>query len=87
MNDTSADTSTASFEDTLLALQEIVDALEAGNLPLSETISRFEEGARLADRCRKLVSDAELRITVLSETADELDEPEDGDDDFTYVPF
>jgi exodeoxyribonuclease VII small subunit len=65
---TSPSTSTAaSFEETLLALQEIVEALEAGNLPLAETVRQFEQGSRLADQARRQLAEAELRITVLTE--------------------
>lgn len=58
---------TASFEETLVALQRIVEDLEAGNLPLAETVRKFEQGSRLADRARRQLADAELRITVLTE--------------------
>jgi exodeoxyribonuclease VII small subunit len=79
---------TSSFEGILASLQAIVEKLEVGNLPLSETIDRFEEGTRLADHARKLIEEADLRITVLSED-DVDDESEDGayDDDGSDIPF
>ncbi len=76
-----------SFEETLGSLQSIVETLEAGKLPLAETIARFEEGTRLAGLCQKLVSEAELRITVLTSTMDSFDDVEDNDDDLVSVPF
>ena len=79
--------SDASFEETLMALQTIVEALEQGHLPLSETIAHFEAGTRLAEYCQKLVADAELRITVLTEVDEDLDDPEEDDDDLVNVPF
>lgn len=63
----STSTTAASFEETLLALQGIVEELEAGNLPLAETVRKFEQGSRLADQARRQLTDAELRITVLTE--------------------
>ena len=62
-----SETPTPSFEDTLLALQGIVEQLEAGNLPLAETVRKFEQGSRLADQARRQLAEAELRITVLTE--------------------
>ncbi|HEU0165098.1 MAG TPA: exodeoxyribonuclease VII small subunit [Thermomicrobiales bacterium] len=77
-----------SLEEALAALQVIVEQLEQGNLPLAETIARFEEGSRLAELCQKLIDDAELRITVLTEDDDELDADDRFDDeDPTDVPF
>ncbi|MGC4107178.1 MAG: exodeoxyribonuclease VII small subunit [Thermomicrobiales bacterium] len=58
---------TPSFEETLIALQGIVEELEAGNLPLAETVRKFEQGSRLADQARRQLAEAELRITVLTE--------------------
>ncbi|MGC4191578.1 MAG: exodeoxyribonuclease VII small subunit, partial [Thermomicrobiales bacterium] len=60
-------TTSASFEETLLALQQIVEDLEAGNLPLAETVRKFEQGSRLADQARRQLAEAELRVTVLTE--------------------
>ena len=60
-------TTVPSFEETLLALQGIVEELEAGNLPLAETVRKFEQGSRLADQARRQLAEAELRITVLTE--------------------
>ncbi|MGI8406060.1 MAG: exodeoxyribonuclease VII small subunit [Thermomicrobiales bacterium] len=87
MIETPAPDSHASFEETLMALQNIVEALEQGHLPLSETIAHFEAGTRLAEYCQKLVADAELRITVLTERDDDLDVSEEDDDDLFNVPF
>ncbi|MGB3328330.1 MAG: exodeoxyribonuclease VII small subunit [Thermomicrobiales bacterium] len=63
----SESTTNPSFEETLLSLQGIVEELEAGNLPLAETVRKFEQGSRLADQARRQLAEAELRITVLTE--------------------
>ena len=77
-----------SFEETLLALQTIVEELEAGNLPLAETVRKFEQGSRLAERARRQLSEAELRITVLT---DQMQAEEyagwDGDEPSESAPF
>jgi exodeoxyribonuclease VII small subunit len=54
------------FEDALARLEEIVDRLEAGNLPLEESLKAFEEGVALARRCAKYLEDAERRIEMLT---------------------
>src|SRR5436309_2043132 len=54
------------FEDALHRLEQIVDRLEAGNLPLEESLKVFEEGVGLARRCARYLEDAEKRIELLT---------------------
>ena len=54
------------FEDALQRLEQIVDQLEAGNLPLEESLKIFEEGVGLARRCAKYLDEAEKRIELLT---------------------
>ena len=54
------------FEDCLARLEQIVSALEAGNLPLEESLKVFEEGVSLARRCAKYLDEAEKRIELLT---------------------
>ena len=53
------------FEDCLLRLEQIVAALETGNLPLEESLKVFEEGVTLARHCSRYLEEAERRIEVL----------------------
>jgi exodeoxyribonuclease VII small subunit len=53
------------FEDCLARLEQIVSALEAGNLPLEESLKVFEEGITLARHCARYLDEAERRIEVL----------------------
>jgi exodeoxyribonuclease VII small subunit len=53
------------FEDCLARLEQIVGALEAGNLPLEDSLKVFEEGIALARHCARYLDDAERRIEVL----------------------
>jgi len=57
------------FEDALQRLEEIVDQLEAGKLPLEDSLKVFEEGVGLARRCAKYLDEAEKRIEVLTRDA------------------
>ena len=57
------------FEEALAKLEAIVEAMEAGDLPLETLLARFEEGTRLAHLCQTKLADAELRIQQLEKTA------------------
>jgi exodeoxyribonuclease VII small subunit len=54
------------FEDCLTRLEQIVTALEAGNLPLEDSLKVFEEGVTLARLCSRYLDDAERRIEILA---------------------
>jgi exodeoxyribonuclease VII small subunit len=56
-----------SFEEQLAALEQVVERLERGELPLDESVRLFEEGMRLSEACKKQLEDAEGRIQVLVE--------------------
>jgi exodeoxyribonuclease VII small subunit len=53
------------FEACLSRLEQIVGALEAGNLPLEESLKVFEEGIALARHCSRYLDEAERRIEML----------------------
>jgi exodeoxyribonuclease VII small subunit len=53
------------FEDIYRALSEAVECLESGNLPLEDAIQCYELGARLAERCSRILAEAELRVSRL----------------------
>lgn len=70
------------FEKDLEKLEEIVAALEEGDLPLDEALKRFEEGIKLAKRCEKALADAEKKIEILTKNAEgELDAKPFGEED------
>ena len=55
-----------SFEDALKRLEEIVHALEEGELGLNEAMERYEEGVKLLRQSYELLQRAERRIELLS---------------------
>ena len=57
------------FEAALQKLESIVDAMEAGDLPLETLLARFEEGTRLAQHCQTRLAEAELKIQKLEKNA------------------
>lgn len=57
------------FESALARLEQIVTSLEAGDAPLAELVSRYEEGARLVRICQARLGEAELKIELLRQRA------------------
>ncbi|HTM43726.1 MAG TPA: exodeoxyribonuclease VII small subunit [Polyangiaceae bacterium] len=53
------------FEASVRRLGEIVEALEAGDLPLEESLKLFEEGVGLARTSQKVLDNAEQRVEQL----------------------
>ena len=66
------------FEEARTALEEVVGHLEGGRLSLAESLECYELGVRLADRCDRMLADAELRISEIDASAfGATDEPPD----------
>ena len=56
------------FNKGLLKLEEIISKMESGDLSLEESLKYFEEGVKIHRQCHTALSDAEHRISVLSES-------------------
>ena len=57
-----ADLSKLSFEDALKELEEIVQKLESGGVPLEESIALYERGAVLKAHCETKLKSAQEKI-------------------------
>ena len=79
MNDKSKEKN-LDFEKSLAKLENIIEALEDGDLPLNESIKTFEEGVKLTQHCQELLTKAELKIQKLLEKDDGTLDLEDFDD-------
>lgn len=53
------------FEAALKELEQIVEQLEAGDLPLEQSLELFEQGVRLSRDCQKRLDEAERRVEIL----------------------
>ncbi len=53
------------FEENMQRLEEIVRAMERGDVPLEESLKLFREGTGLVECCNKLLEDAELQIAKI----------------------
>jgi len=58
-----------SFETALKKLDEIVQRLEKGELPLEESLKLYEEGIRLSRLCHAKLDEAQGRIEMLIKDA------------------
>lgn len=54
------------FEDAMQRLEEIVEKMESGDLPLEELIVRYEEGMKLVKVCQDRLTAAEQRIEIIT---------------------
>jgi len=62
------------FEENMENLETIVTELEKGDLNLDDSISKFEQGIKIAKECNKMLEDAEKKITILLKNDDEVEE-------------
>lgn len=58
------------FEQALSRLDEIVRHLEKGDLPLSESLTLYEEGMGLIKQCSKMLDEAEQKVVKLKKGPD-----------------
>jgi len=66
------------FEQSMKQLEQIVQELESGDLPLEKAIKKFEEGIQLSKSCSKMLDETEKKISILLE---------DTDGNMTKTPF
>lgn len=59
-----------SFEESVARLDDIVKHLENGDMPLSESLSMFEEGTKLISTCSKMLDEAEQKVVKLKKGPD-----------------
>ena len=62
------------FEDSLVKLEGIVDALEDNDVSLEESVKKFEEGIKLVKDCQKQLKEAELKVNTLMGDGEILDQ-------------
>ena len=61
---------TATFEQNIRRLEEIVAALEKGDAPLADSLALFEEGTRLIAACSGELDRAEQQVVKLMKGPD-----------------
>ena len=53
------------FEDALGELQQIVTALETGQVSLEQSLAQFERGVSLVSHCKSLLDQAHQRVEIV----------------------
>ncbi len=53
------------FEEMMKKLEQIVDELESGNMPLEDSLKKYEEGVKLIQACRKRLDETKRKVEVL----------------------
>ena len=56
------------FEEAFRQLAELVKKMEAGDMPLAESVAAYEQGVKLKAYCEQLLREAELKIETLKVT-------------------
>ena len=62
------------FEQSIEELEHIVGQLEKGELPLEDSLKQFEKGINLAQKCQKILNQAEQKIEMLTTNKELPDE-------------
>ncbi len=60
------------FEKAMSQLEELVEDMEQGDMPLEDALKHFEKGISLAADCQQALSKAEQKVSQLIEKNGEL---------------
>jgi exodeoxyribonuclease VII small subunit len=63
---TDAPAAPVNFEAAMTELDALVEKMEAGQLPLEDSLAAYQRGTELLRHCEKVLADAEQRIKVLA---------------------
>lgn len=58
------------FEESMQRLEQIVRAMERGDVPLEESLKLFQEGTALVRNCGKLLEEAQLQVKMIMTASD-----------------
>ena len=58
------------FEASIARLEQIVRAMERGDVALEESLKLFQEGTELVKNCQKLLDDAQLQVKKIMTAPD-----------------
>lgn len=59
------------FDEAMKDLEQIVQKLEQGDVPLEEALDKFQEGIKLSRYCRGIVEEAEKTVTSMAKEDNE----------------
>ena len=58
------------FEESMSRLEQIVRAMERGDVPLEESLKLFQEGTELVKSCNQLLDNAQLQVKKIMVSPD-----------------
>ena len=58
------------FEESMTRLEQIVRAMERGDVALEESLKLFQEGTDLVRSCQKLLDEAQLQVKKIMTAPD-----------------
>lgn len=58
------------FEENMQRLEQIVRAMERGDVPLEESLKLFQEGTELVRKCGKILDEAQLQVKKITADTD-----------------
>jgi exodeoxyribonuclease VII small subunit len=67
------------LEKALADLENLVEELESGDLPLEKAMQKFEEGIKLTRNCQAALKEAEQKVEILLKSAGGEESLEDFD--------
>lgn len=70
------------FEENMQRLEQIIRAMERGDVPLEQSLKLFQEGTKLVESCGRLLDEAELQVNKIVTATDGTPLEED----FNYEP-
>lgn len=62
--------SNKTFEQSMIRLEQIVRAMERGDVALEESLKLFQEGTELVRSCQKLLDEAQLQVKKIMTAPD-----------------
>ena len=65
------------FEASMVRLEQIVRAMERGDVALEESLKLFQEGTELVRSCNELLDNAQLQVKMIMTAADGSPREED----------
>jgi exodeoxyribonuclease VII small subunit len=69
------------FEESVERLEALIQAMENGDTPLADLVSKFEEGSKLLKHCQAQLKEAELKIEQLNLKTGQLEAFDDADEE------
>ena len=58
------------FEDAMKELENLVDALDKGDVSLDDAIAAYDRGSQLKDHCQKKLNEAKMKVETIQSSGE-----------------